>query len=123
MVSDQTRLGQAERSTRCDSERPKYRCHIQSRAVRRRNCVGGGGPINFGLRRRPKNRRRPNFFQRFPKIFRSISLTFSDDFFSPRNLQQNKYTGTMASAARRQIIGGGRAPKLTGGAGRRRPPP
>jgi len=25
---------------------------IQSRAVRRRHCVGGGAPVNFGRRRR-----------------------------------------------------------------------
>ena len=49
----------------------------------------------------------------FSKIPEQISfypqnfLNFLMTFFSRRKLQQNKSTATMASAARRQIIGGG----------------
>jgi len=45
------------------------------------------------------------------KIFREYfipSSEFSYDLFSHRKLQQNKYIATMASAASRQIIGGGK---------------
>src|SRR6218665_108413 len=84
--------------------------HPGYRAVGRRNCVDGGTPVNFDRRRAaaPKNRRqrrwRPKMllkdsrknFVLFPKV--------SGDL-----LQQNKYTATMASEARRQIIGDGGA--------------
>src|SRR6218665_687550 len=85
---------------------------IRAKAVRRRSCVGGGGaPVNFGRRRRaadPKNRRwRPNLFSKIPEQISFYPKHFLRTFFSNQKLQQNKYTATMASAARRQIIGGG----------------
>src|SRR6218665_422793 len=93
-----------------------------SRVVRRRHFVGMGGQFLLAAagRRRSKQlaaswvgaarRWRPsNVFQRFPKKFRSIlkPQNFLMTFFRHRKLQQNKYTTKMASAARRQIIGGG----------------
>src|SRR6218665_2756220 len=82
--------------------------YCRSRAVRRRHCVGGGAPVNFGRRRRraagPKKsaaaaaRRgvggQKHYFLRFTKKFRSIlkiflgtflvikALRFADDFAS-----------------------------------------
>src|SRR6218665_1589743 len=59
---------------------------VWNRAARRRHCVGGGAPVNFGRRRRraagPKKsaaarRGRPkHFFLRFTKKFRSILKIF-----------------------------------------------
>src|SRR6218665_3758044 len=66
-----------------------FRSHLLPGAVRQRHGVGGGAPVTFGRRRRcaagPKissawaarrGRRgvggEKNFFQRFPKKFRSI---------------------------------------------------
>jgi len=59
---------------------------VETRAVRRRHCVGGA-PVNFD--------RRQNFLM---------------TFFSHQKLQQNKYTATMASASRQQIFGVDGAP-------------
>src|SRR6218665_3471309 len=75
-----------------------------STAAHQSILVGGGGPQKSAAARRgvyaPKL---------FLKDFRTnvlLSSTFFDDFFSHRKLQANKYTAKMASAARRQIIGG-----------------
>ena len=49
----------------------------------------------------------------FPEIHEKISFypqNFLLTFFSHRKLQENKYTATMASATRQQIIGGSGAP-------------
>jgi len=62
--------------------------------VRRRHCVGGGKDV----------------FSKIPDKISFCPPNFLMTFFSHRKLQQNKYTATMTSAARRQIIGGGGAP-------------
>jgi len=100
---------------------------IVSAAARRSILVGGepSDPKNW-LRRRDAALASKNVFS---KIFRKnfvLSSKFSDDLFlviDNRNLQQNKYTAKMASAARRQIIGGDapinkswrRHPQIVGG--------
>jgi len=55
-----------------------------ARALRRRHCVGGGAPVNFGRRRRGAGG------QTFSKIPEKIVLSskFSDDLFSHRKMQQ-----------------------------------
>jgi len=70
-------------------------------------------PVNFGRRGRraagPKilALAAKNFYFKDSQNFFLLSLKFSDDFFSHRKLQQNKYTAITALAARPQIIGGG----------------
>jgi len=77
---------------------------IVSAAARRSILVGCGSapPVQkFGVGGCAARRWRPkNVFQRFLKKFRSKIA----------KLPNNKYTAKMASAARRQIIGGGDAP-------------
>jgi len=77
---------------------------MPTRAVRRRHCVSGGAPVNFG-RRRPV----PNYRRAIPEKMSLHLQNLLMTFISHRKskLQQNKYTVKMASAARRQIIGGG----------------
>src|SRR6218665_533283 len=67
---------------------------LRDRAVRRRHCVGGGAPVNFGRRRRraagPKKSAAAGaapgvdgpkyFFLRFTKKFRSILKIFLGTF-------------------------------------------
>src|SRR6218665_1274500 len=63
---------------------------VPIRDVRRRHCVGGGAPVNFGRRRRsaagPKKSaaarrgRLKTFFLRFTKKFRSILKMFLGKF-------------------------------------------
>jgi len=85
-------------------------------------------PVSFDRRPVQKYRRRrgrpKNLFKDSRKNF-VLSSKFSDDLFSHRKLQQNKYTATMTSTARRQIIGGGvpinksrrrQSPQIVGGA-------
>jgi len=64
---------------------------------------GGGAPPV------PKNRRwRPRIFSKDSRTISFYPQHFLMTFlFSHRKLQQNKYTATMASATRRQIIGDG----------------
>src|SRR6218665_1323547 len=65
------------------------------RAVRRRHCVGGGAPVNFGRRRRAAGPQKSaaaaawrgvggqkHFFLRFTNKFRSILKNFLRNFFS-----------------------------------------
>src|SRR6218665_2731963 len=47
-----------------------------------------------------------SFFQKIPEKISFYPQNSLMTFLIQRNLQQNKYTATMASAARRQIIGG-----------------
>jgi len=72
-----------------------------SRALRRRHCVGGGAPVNFGRRRRapgPKSRRRRgvggqkiNFVSKVPENISCYHQNFLMTFFAiDRKLQQNK---------------------------------
>src|SRR6218665_1070399 len=88
------------------------RVPVSTTAQRRRHCVGGA-PVNFCRRRRaagPKDRRSggggaakvPEKMSFYPQNF-LISFSLVID----RKLGQNKYTPKMASAARREIIGGG----------------
>src|SRR6218665_4197487 len=93
-----------------------------SKAGRRRHCVGGGATVNFG--RRCGAPRSQQFggggsAKLFSKISEKISFypqNIVTTFFSHQKLQQNKYIATMASAARRQIIGGGALiPQIVGG--------
>src|SRR6218665_1401448 len=58
---------------------------------------------NWRRRQRRGAARRP---KKIPKNF-VLSSKFSEDLFTHRKLQQNKYIATIASAVRPQIIGGG----------------
>src|SRR6218665_2309730 len=88
---------------------------LRSRAVCRRHCVGGGAPVNFGQQRHTASSKqsavarhwRPKNFSKIPEKISFYPQNFLMTFFSHRKLQQNKYTATMASLARQQIIGGG----------------
>ena len=94
---------------------------LYSRAVRRRHCVGGA-LVNFDRRRGVGGQQM--FFKDSRKmLFYSQNCLMT--FFSHQKLQQNKCIATMASAARRQIIGGApinksrrlRRPQIVGGGG------
>ena len=105
---------------------------VPARAVRRRHCVGGGAPVNFGRRAQKVDvggggaaSAVKNFFFKDSQNNFVLSSEFSDNIFSHQKLQQNKYTATMTSTARRQIIGGGvpinksrrrQSPQIVGGA-------
>jgi len=101
---------------------------VWTRALRRRHCVGGGAQVNFSRRRRrdpdpiklaAEARRRPKSFFKDSRKISFYPQNFLMTFFRHLKLQKNKYTATMASAARRQIIGGGtrRSTKVGGGGG------
>src|SRR6218665_246084 len=77
-------------------------CKPVSRAVRRRHCVGGGAPVNFGRRRRRGARRQKkaagggaaggwaaknSFFLRFTKKCRSILKIFLGTFLVNKALR------------------------------------
>src|SRR6218665_239881 len=95
----------------------------RSRALRRRHCAGGGAPVNFGRRQRrapvQKCRWRPQkIFSGGPEKISFYPHNFLMTFFSnlPKICPQN--TAKMASAVRRQIMGGGSAAiKKVGGSG------
>jgi len=84
--------------------------------VRRRHGLSGGvleilvGGGALPVKKNPlRSAGGQKFVQRFLRNF-NISFypqNFLMTFFSHRKLQQNNYAATMASAARRQIIGGG----------------
>src|SRR6218665_130605 len=66
------------------------RLTLHTRPVRRRHCVGGGAPVNFGRRRRasgPKEstaaaaRRRPNIFLNIPEKISFYPQHFLMTFF------------------------------------------
>ena len=89
---------------------------LRFRAVRRRNGFGGDAPINFSrLRQRGEAWATKRIFFKDSRKNLVLFSKFSYDLFSHRKLQQNNYAATMASAARRQIIGGsGGAHKIVG---------
>src|SRR6218665_2916286 len=77
----------------------------RSRAVRRRHCVGGGAPVNFGRRRRraagptksaAARRGRPKFFSR---IHDKIS-------FYPQNILMNFFSHQSFEVCRLPMIAG-----------------
>src|SRR6218665_3400899 len=56
--------------------RKRWYIGLLRRAVRRRHCVGGGAPVNFGRRRRRGAGGQNHFFLRFTKKF-VLSSKFS----------------------------------------------
>ena len=73
-----------------------------ARSVRRRHCVGGGAPVNFGRRRwraaGPKKsaaaRAAKNIFSKFPD-----KISFYPQHFLMTFFKQNNYEATMATIA------------------------
>src|SRR6218665_1439310 len=94
----------------------------RSRALRRRHCAGGGAPVNFGRRQRrapvQKCRRPQKIFSEGAEKISFYPHNFLMTFFSNLPKICPKNTAKMASAARRQIMGGGSASiKKVGGSG------
>jgi len=80
-----------------------------SAAAHRSILVGGGGAaaqLAAAAGRRGSGGGRRGGPKKIPKNF-VLSSKFSEDLFTHRKLQQNKYIATIASAVRPQIIGGG----------------
>ena len=94
----------------------------RSRALRRRHCAGGGAPVNFGRRQRrapvQKCRRPQKIFSEGAEKISFYPHNFLMTFFSHLPKICPKNTAKMASAVRRQIMGGGSASiKKVGGSG------